>query len=190
MFQKFDEDCERRGDVVSSHEFRGTVADTLAAADEKLCVIAKRIHMTRRHALFFRLPVNRIDRPQCNVESVGCRMTSPRRLLLKVQFHSRVVGHGAVGRRYDVDYLQGDDGFAVLLPGVDYGAAEVALEEIDKVLRINNQFYADASISISAGIAICDKGEPIQSAVRRADAEMYRQKREFYTLQKKTSSDG
>ena len=84
----------------------------------------------------------------------------------------------------------GGDEFAVLMPGADYEAAAVALEEIHKVLKVNNQFYADAPISISAGIAVCEAGETIESAVRRADAEMYRQKREYYALQRKTGSDG
>ena len=75
----------------------------------------------------------------------------------------------------------GGDEFAVLLPGADMDEAEGAVEEIHKLLAINNQFYADAPISISVGIAICGSGETLESAVRRADKEMYRRKREYYT---------
>ncbi|MET3601000.1 sensor domain-containing diguanylate cyclase [Martelella mangrovi] len=80
----------------------------------------------------------------------------------------------------------GGDEFAVLMPGANQQAAEMALEEIQKVLEINNQFYADCPISISAGMAICGEDDTIESAVRRADAEMYSQKRQFYALQQKT----
>nr|WP_272210902.1 sensor domain-containing diguanylate cyclase [Marinicella sp. W31]MDC2876814.1 sensor domain-containing diguanylate cyclase [Marinicella sp. W31] len=56
----------------------------------------------------------------------------------------------------------GGDEFAVLMPGADSKAAEVALEEIYRVLEVNNQFYADAPISISAGMAICETSETIE----------------------------
>ena len=74
----------------------------------------------------------------------------------------------------------GGDEFAVLMPGAGEDDVKVMVEQIGKLLNINNQFYADAPISISVGVAICEKGETVESAVRRADKEMYRQKREYY----------
>ena len=74
----------------------------------------------------------------------------------------------------------GGDEFAVIMPGARAAETKVALEEINKLLAINNQFYADAPISISTGVAICEHGEALESAARRADAEMYRKKREYY----------
>ncbi|AJY48302.1 histidine kinase [Martelella endophytica] len=74
----------------------------------------------------------------------------------------------------------GGDEFAILMPSTNQEDAEAALEDIHKVLDINNQFYSSAPISISAGIAICEKGESLESAARRADIAMYRHKREFY----------
>ena len=66
------------------------------------------------------------------------------------------------------------------MPGAGEDDVKVMVEQIGKLLNINNQFYADAPISISVGVAICEKGETVESAVRRADKEMYRQKREYY----------
>ncbi|MGV0820678.1 diguanylate cyclase domain-containing protein [Martelella sp. AMO21009] len=74
----------------------------------------------------------------------------------------------------------GGDEFAVLMPGAGEDDVKVMVEQIDKLLSINNQFYADAPISVSVGVAICENGESVESAVRRADLEMYHEKREYY----------
>ena len=74
----------------------------------------------------------------------------------------------------------GGDEFAVLMPGAGENDVKVMVEQIDKLLDINNQFYADAPISVSVGVAICEMGETLESAVRRADLEMYHEKREYY----------
>ena len=74
----------------------------------------------------------------------------------------------------------GGDEFAVLMPGAGENDVKVMVEQIDKLLDINNQFYADAPISVSVGVAICEMGETVEAAVRRADLEMYHEKREYY----------
>ncbi|WP_246710156.1 sensor domain-containing diguanylate cyclase [Martelella soudanensis] len=74
----------------------------------------------------------------------------------------------------------GGDEFAVIMPGAGEEDVKATVEQIGKLLNINNQFYADAPISISVGVANCERDETIESAVRRADTEMYRRKREYY----------
>lgn len=74
----------------------------------------------------------------------------------------------------------GGDEFAVLMPGSDARAAAAMAETIRELLKINNQFYSDAPISISLGVATSAPGESIESTMRRADAAMYEEKRIYY----------
>jgi diguanylate cyclase (GGDEF)-like protein len=75
----------------------------------------------------------------------------------------------------------GGDEFAVLMPGADRLAAHAMAETIQELLKINNQFYSSAPLSISIGLATSDDGEKIENVVRRADAMMYEQKRAHRT---------
>jgi len=74
----------------------------------------------------------------------------------------------------------GGDEFAVLLPGADARAAIAMTETISELLKINNQFYADAPISMSFGVATSETGETIESVVKRADTLMYEHKKAHY----------
>lgn len=74
----------------------------------------------------------------------------------------------------------GGDEFAVTMPGADRLAAQAMVETIQELLRINNQFYSAAPLSVSIGLATNEPGETIESVVRRADAMMYEQKRKQY----------
>lgn len=74
----------------------------------------------------------------------------------------------------------GGDEFAVLMPGADRRAALAMADTINELLKINNQFYSDAPISISLGLATSEAGETMESLVRRADVMMYEQKRAYY----------
>lgn len=74
----------------------------------------------------------------------------------------------------------GGDEFAVTMPGADRAVALAMVDTIQELLRINNQFYSNAPLSVSIGIATNEASETIESVVRRADAMMYEQKRQQY----------
>lgn len=84
-------------------------------------------------------------------------------------------------RKPDCAARIGGDEFAILMPGSERNAAAAMLDNINRLLRINNQFHSDFPMEISAGIAVSDPGESLESVVRRADMAMYRQKQEYYT---------
>ncbi|HZG30152.1 MAG TPA: sensor domain-containing diguanylate cyclase [Ensifer sp.] len=74
----------------------------------------------------------------------------------------------------------GGDEFALLMPGADFRAATAMAETVRELLKINNQFYSDAPISMSLGVATSEPGETVESVVRRADAMMFEEKRAYY----------
>lgn len=61
----------------------------------------------------------------------------------------------------------GGDEFAVLMPGADKLAAATMVETIGELLKINNQFYSNAPLSISLGVATSEPGETMEAMVRR-----------------------
>ena len=74
----------------------------------------------------------------------------------------------------------GGDEFALLMPGADARAASAMADTVRELLKINNQFYSDAPISMSLGFATSEAGETMESVVRRADALMFEEKRAYY----------
>jgi diguanylate cyclase (GGDEF)-like protein len=75
----------------------------------------------------------------------------------------------------------GGDEFAVLMPGSDAKAAASMVETINELLKINNQFYSTAPLSLSLGTATSEEGESMESLLKRADVLMYEHKRSYYT---------
>jgi diguanylate cyclase (GGDEF)-like protein len=75
----------------------------------------------------------------------------------------------------------GGDEFAVVLPKADEGEAEAVMATIEKLVGLNNQFYAAMPISVSLGAATSEPGERLESVARRADARMYQAKRAFHS---------
>jgi diguanylate cyclase (GGDEF)-like protein len=71
----------------------------------------------------------------------------------------------------------GGDEFALLLPGVDAEGGLAMMENIEKLIVLNNQFYSASTLSMSAGMATSVPGERLEVVVKRADLEMYRDKR-------------
>jgi diguanylate cyclase (GGDEF)-like protein len=76
----------------------------------------------------------------------------------------------------------GGDEFAILLPGTDEREGAIVMEDIEKLLEINNQFYSGLTLSLSMGAATSQPGERLEDAVKRADLLMYENKREHYSL--------
>ncbi len=75
----------------------------------------------------------------------------------------------------------GGDEFALLLPATDERQAATLVETIQNLVELNNQFYSTAPINLSLGAATCRPGERLEDVTKRADAEMYEAKREFYS---------
>ncbi len=74
----------------------------------------------------------------------------------------------------------GGDEFAVLMPGADRQAAQGMIDTINEILKINNQFYSDALLSVSLGSATSEPGESMEALMKRADDLMYENKRLHY----------
>jgi diguanylate cyclase (GGDEF)-like protein len=74
----------------------------------------------------------------------------------------------------------GGDEFAVLMPGADQQAAATMVNTINELLKIDNQFYSTAPLSVSIGVATSEDGEMMEALIRRADLAMYEQKRAYY----------
>ncbi|MCB5176512.1 sensor domain-containing diguanylate cyclase [Microvirga lenta] len=74
----------------------------------------------------------------------------------------------------------GGDEFALLLPATDEREGAAVMENIDKLVEINNQFYSGISLSFSMGAATSQPGERLESVVKRADLLMYEAKRTYY----------
>lgn len=84
----------------------------------------------------------------------------------------------------------GGDEFAVLMPGSDARAVAAMADTIHELLKINNQFYSDAPISMSLGCATSEPGESMESMMRRADEAMYEQKRAYHAEKRLENASG
>jgi len=74
----------------------------------------------------------------------------------------------------------GDDEFAVLLPGTDAVGGEAVLASLARLIQVNNQYYPEAELSMSVGIATSRSGEGMEAMIKRADTLMLAQKRCYY----------
>ncbi len=54
------------------------------------------------------------------------------------------------------------------------------VEQIEKVVELNNQFYPGTALSLSIGHATCLQGERLSDLVKVADSRMYEAKRAHY----------
>jgi len=77
----------------------------------------------------------------------------------------------------------GGDEFALILPGADAATGEALVDEMAKLIELNNQFYSGLELSVSVGAATSKPGERLESTVKRADALMYEAKRAYYRNQ-------
>ena len=75
----------------------------------------------------------------------------------------------------------GGDEFAVLLPAVDEPGAVAIVEEIVSLIEINNQYYSNIPLSFSIGWATSAAGEKLEAVAKRADLQMYQDKRLRYS---------
>ena len=85
----------------------------------------------------------------------------------------------AIARPNTVARIGGDE-FAILMPGADARAGTVVMEQIQKLVEVNNTFYPGAHLSLSMGLGTARAGERLEQAIQRADQMMYRAKQAFY----------
>ncbi len=70
------------------------------------------------------------------------------------------------------------------MPGADRQKRPPMVETIGELLKINNQFYSNAPLSIALGFATSEPGETIEAMVRRADLGDVRAERAHYADRK------
>ena len=75
----------------------------------------------------------------------------------------------------------GGDEFALLLPGADEQGAALVLDNLGRLLALNNQFHPGASLSLATGAATRQHGETLEDAIKRADLLMYRAKNDYHS---------
>ena len=74
----------------------------------------------------------------------------------------------------------GGDEFTLLLPTVDERGAEAVIENLNRLVALNNQFYPGVTLSLSMGAATSRAGESLEEVIKRADLRMLRAKRAHY----------
>ena len=76
----------------------------------------------------------------------------------------------------------GGDEFAIIMPGADEAGAEAMIDNVHRLVELNNQFYSSLPLTLSMGAATGRPGERLDEVARRADALMYEAKRAYYQL--------
>lgn len=74
----------------------------------------------------------------------------------------------------------GGDEFAILLPATDERGCQLLMDQIQKLVEVNNQYYSGVALSLSMGAATGVPGERLEMVVQRADSLMYEAKRHYY----------
>lgn len=73
----------------------------------------------------------------------------------------------------------GGDEFVILLPGIDGEGAQTVLDNLVKLVELNNQYNsAKTPLRLSVGVATSRIGERLEATIKRADLDMYEKKRE------------
>jgi diguanylate cyclase (GGDEF)-like protein len=75
----------------------------------------------------------------------------------------------------------GGDEFAILMCAADERDGEVMIENINRLVEVNNQFYSGLVLGLSMGLATSRPGERLEAVARRADVQMFKAKRDFYS---------
>jgi diguanylate cyclase (GGDEF)-like protein len=75
----------------------------------------------------------------------------------------------------------GGDEFVVLMPANEERDGQAMIDNIGKLVELNNQFYSGRALSLAMGAATSRPGERLESVIRRADAAMYEAKRAHYS---------
>lgn len=71
----------------------------------------------------------------------------------------------------------GGDEFIILLAGAEAADGQKLMDDIAKLVVLNNQYYVALTLSLSMGMATCHAADGLDEMLRRADLAMYEQKR-------------
>ena len=74
----------------------------------------------------------------------------------------------------------GGDEFVVLMPGANELTVDSIMMTIEELLNIDNQYYASHPLKIAMGFATTQPHETVENMLRRADADMYKKKKDYY----------
>ena len=80
---------------------------------------------------------------------------------------------------YSASRIGGDE-FVILMQGVDETSVNSIVMTMQELLNIDNQFYSSQPLSLSIGRATSKDGESIEDMMKRADQDMYAQKKKYY----------
>lgn len=75
----------------------------------------------------------------------------------------------------------GGDEFVLLLPGTDEAGGKNMVEQLDRLVQLNNQFYPGTPLALSIGAATCHEGGQLEQAIHEADTRMYEAKRAYHS---------
>ena len=67
--------------------------------------------------------------------------------------------------------------------GADERGAAAIRDRIQSLVELNNQFYSGQPLGLAMGIACCQSGEAVESALHKADQAMYEEKKRYYHQQ-------
>lgn len=73
----------------------------------------------------------------------------------------------------------GGDEFALVLPAADEQAGLKIMADIQKLTELNNQFFPGAALNFAMGMATANATDRLDDIIKRADARMYKAKRDF-----------
>ena len=74
----------------------------------------------------------------------------------------------------------GGDEFIILMTGADEADGQFLIDNIEKLIALNNQYYTNMPLSLSIGMATCRSPEGMDDMLRRADLAMYEKKRAYH----------
>lgn len=74
----------------------------------------------------------------------------------------------------------GGDEFAIIMPDASAQAAQVAIENLQALVELNNKYYRQPELSLSIGAATSRAGLALEKVVNQADKDMYRRKLAYY----------
>lgn len=75
----------------------------------------------------------------------------------------------------------GGDEFIILMPGCCETEGQFLMDNLEKLVVLNNQYYTNLPLSLSMGMATCHSPERVDDMLRRADLAMYEKKRAYHS---------
>ena len=84
----------------------------------------------------------------------------------------------------------GGDEFAILMPAADERDGQAMMDNINKLVEINNQFYSGLILGLSMAVATSRPGERLEAVAQRADLLMFKAKRDYYAAAEHDRREG